>query len=138
MQTEYSSQVGRSLDWDCVCGFCSVACAIGYTRNLPRFRMLLGSSARLTARIAARSVGDEPQTSKWDFASFGQRTTTAEASRGSVARNAEAALANCMADGGSTESGTNAIISAPIATLPIVGANRLLSSPAFSAATTAF
>lgn len=56
------------------------------SRNLPRFKMSLGSSARLMAAIDLRSLGDVPQTLIADFSADGQRVTTAEPSRGNARR----------------------------------------------------
>src|SRR5437660_12098082 len=81
-----------------------------------------------------KSVTDDPQTQKCRFASVGQRSTTAPASSGSAERKAETAVAYCIADGGSTESGMNPTISNPSAARPIIAGIKLLSAAACSAA----
>src|SRR4051812_45156143 len=77
-----------------------------HTRNLPLAKIFFGSIARFTARMHAMSDDGEPQTSKCRLASVGQRNTIAELPAGSAARNDDAAFAYCIAEGGSTESGT--------------------------------
>src|ERR1019366_5417086 len=61
-------------------------------RNLPRFRMSLGSSAILTARMLYRSVGIGPQALMWWRVSEGQRSTAMLTSRGKRLRNPETVL----------------------------------------------
>src|SRR5258708_38392597 len=92
----------------------------GQTINLPPFRIFFGSMACLTARIMSTSVGVVPQTSKWSLASLGHCTTSADEPGGSSPRNDETQLAYCMAEGGPTESGTNAITRLPVAARPTI------------------
>ena len=55
-------ETGFSDDWS----------SDGQKRNLPRFRMSLGSSAIFTARMLSMSVGIGPQALMWCRASAGQ------------------------------------------------------------------
>src|SRR5438552_18957282 len=96
--------------------------------------MFFGSIARFTARMHAISDDGVPQTSKWRLASVGQRSTMAELPAGNAARSEDAALAYCIADGGSTESGTIATDSTANPTRPTNAGRRLLSSAADSIA----
>src|SRR5204863_10088347 len=76
----------------------------------------------------------DPQTSKWRLASVGQRNTIAELPCGSAARNEDAALAYCIADGGSTDNGTIATESKAKPARPTKAGSKLLSSAADSIA----
>src|SRR4051794_9103182 len=96
--------------------------------------MLFGSMARFAARMHAISDEGEPQTSKWRLASVGHRNTMAELPSGSAARSDDAALAYCIADGGSTDSGTIATASTVKPARPTSAGRRLLSSAADSIA----
>src|SRR3954452_8644898 len=96
--------------------------------------MSFGSMARFTARMQAISDDGDPQTSKWRLASVGHCNTIAELPFGNAARSEDAALAYCIADGGSTESGTMATESKAKPARPTKAGSRLLSSAADSIA----
>src|SRR5271157_1768742 len=64
----------------------------GQNRNLPRFRMSLGSSASFTARMLPRPAGSGPHAVTWSRASVGQWRTAMLTSRGKRLRNSEMAL----------------------------------------------
>src|SRR3954468_2253879 len=96
--------------------------------------MFLESMARFTARMQAMSDEGDPHTSKCRLASVGHRNTIAELPAGNAARNEDAALAYCMADGGSTDSGTIATESTANPTRPTKAGSKLLSSAAASIA----
>src|SRR6185437_388206 len=95
------------------------------TMNLPLFKIFFGSMTRFTARIMFTSVGVVPQTSKCGLASLGQCATSADDPAGNMLRNADTQLAYCMADGGSTESGTKAATRFPVAARPSTAGIKL-------------